>query len=247
MLTSEGQGWRPINSLGTDGEGPQTARKAQKKITAERRSSFGSELNERVNELDVTSTQWLAATSAGLFVSSNQGASWRGGALMGESEFVSVQANGPLQVAATRTKVLFSRDGGGKWQLSNLGSLLTSIRGVTVTPEAHILVASREGAFASFDSGTTWQRIAGLPVDVSSITYDQSGQRLLATSLVVGMVFESNDGGRNWRAGPDSGYPLRRITLLRGRYVAATPFDGLIVEPENEPSKGSSVITGTWK
>ena len=38
------------------------------------------------------------------------------------------------------------------------------IRGVTVTPDAQILVASREGAFRSTDSGTTWQRMLnGLP------------------------------------------------------------------------------------
>ena len=51
---------------------------------------------------------------------------------------------------------------------------MTSIRGVTVTPDAHIFVASREGAFESADDGATWTHVVtGLPdKDITSILYD---------------------------------------------------------------------------
>ena len=78
------------------------------------------------------------------------------------------------------------------------------IRGVTVTPDAQIMVASREGAFRSTDSGTTWQRMLnGLPDrDISSISYDESGKSLLATSMAISTVFQSSDGGQTWQSRP---------------------------------------------
>ena len=54
------------------------------------------------------------------------------------------------------------------------------------------------------------------------------------------VVFESKDNGRTWHRGPDSGYPLRRISVVRGRFVGATPFDGVIVQPENEAESASA-------
>ena len=115
---------------------------------------------------------------------------------------------------------------------------MTSIRGVTVTPDSQIQIASREGAFRSSDSGATWEHILnGLPdKNISSISVDGSRKRLLATSMAAGVVFQSSDNGRTWHRGPDTGYPLRRISVVHGRYVAATPFDGVIVQPEHDES-----------
>lgn len=153
--------------------------------------------------------------------------------MMGKSDFVSVQSDGDLVVAATRGEVAFSTNGGTTWQTAALPATVRVIRGVTVTPDAQIMVASREGAFRSTDSGTTWQRMLnGLPDrEISSISYDESDKRLLATSMATSNVFQSSDGGQTWRRGPDSGYPLRLISVVGGRFVAATPFDGVIVQP----------------
>ena len=62
----------------------------------------------------------MAATSAGLFTSSNQGKSWTGGPVMGKQDFVSVQADGKLIALATRSDVLVSKDNGATWQSSGL-------------------------------------------------------------------------------------------------------------------------------
>ena len=86
----------------------------------------------------------------------------------------------------------------------------------------------------------------GIPdKNISSITYDPSKKRLLATSNATGVVFESRDSGRSWHRGPDSGYPLRRISVVRGRFVGATPFDGLIVQPANEAASASAGMGGS--
>ena len=95
------------------------------------------------------------------------------------------------------------------WAQRNLPSYVTIIRGVSVTPDAQILVASREGAFHSADSGANWTKmVAGLPdKDITSIMLRPTGNRLLATSFQTGVIFQSVDSGRTWQRGPDSGLP----------------------------------------
>ena len=68
-----------------------------------------------------------------------------------------------------------------------------------------------------------------------------SSELSAAMALVqTGVVFESSDKGRTWQRGPDSGYPLRRVSVVHGRLVGATPFDGVIVQPENESQSAAA-------
>lgn len=186
-----------------------------------------------VNDLDIRDGQWLAATSAGLFTSLDDGKSWTGGPILDRKSFISVQSSGDMQVVATDSDILISKDKGTVWQLSVLPRATINIRNVTVTSDGQILVASQGGGFRSSDDGETWTRVLnGLPEkDINSISYDEDGQRLLATSAGSSIVFESDDNGHSWRRGPDSGYPLRRISVIRGHMVAATSFDGVVVQP----------------
>jgi hypothetical protein len=66
------------------------------------------------------------------------------------------------------------------------------------------------------------------------VSFDPAHKRLLATSDATGVIFESRDSGRSWQRGPDSGFPLRRVSIIGGRFVGATPFDGVILQPEGE-------------
>ena len=248
LLDRNASVWRPINTIVTE---KTPARVAKNKKTGKTVKTpavvVRSVLEARVNDLQVTPKRWFAATSAGLFTSSDQGKTWTGGAVIGKTDFVSVESENELVVAATRTNVLYSNNAGTTWQQAPLSSYITAIHGVTLTPEGEILVASREGAFRSSDSGATWEHVVnGIPdKNISSIAYDQGRKRLLATSMATGVVFESKDNGRTWHRGPDSGYPLRRVSVVRGRFVGATPFDGVIVQPENEAESASAGFGGS--
>jgi photosystem II stability/assembly factor-like uncharacterized protein len=216
--------------------------KSGKKKTVISTTSTHSVLEGRVNDADLGSTSWFAATSAGLFTSKDQGKVWMGGPVAGEKDFVSVQAQDGVVVAATHSTVLVSQDEGKVWQPAVLASYPINVRSVTVAPDGQIFIATREGAFHSADSGKSWNHVvAGLPdKDITSVAYDGSHKRLLATSGQTSVVFESTDGGSSWQRGPDSGYPLRRISVVHGRYVAATPFDGVIAQPENESQSANA-------
>jgi len=243
MLEHNGSRWHPINAIVKEGSSL-ARRRGAKRILVSR--SVGT-LDARVNDLDLMPKRWLAATSLGLFSSKDEGRGWTGGPVMGKSDFVAVKGVGELVVAATQSDVLYSRNGGNTWQQAPLSSYITAIHDLTITPDQTILIATREGAFRSVDSGATWEHMVnGLPdKNVSSVTYDQSGNRLLATSVASGVVFESRDSGQSWHRGPDSGYPLRRISVVRGRFVGATPFDGVIVQPESEAQNASVSMVGS--
>ncbi len=243
LLDRSASQWRPINNIVNEKVAARVV-KGKKGAKASKTPAVvvRSVLDARVSDIEVTPRRWLAATSAGLLSSSDQGKSWTGGPVLGKTDFVAVESEGELVVAATRTNVLYSTNSGTTWQQAPLSSYITSIHGVTLTPNGEILIASREGAFRSSDSGSTWEHVVnGIPdKNISSIAYDQGRKRLLATSTNTGVVFESKDNGRTWHRGPDSGYPLRRISVVRGRFVGATPFDGVIVQPENEAESASA-------
>ena len=209
----------------------QGARKAVTKTSVEK-----TELVSRVNDLELGSRRWLAATTSGIYESADQGKTWKGGQILGQTDFVSVREDDYTVVAATRSSVLISTDRGKAWQLAGLPSYLTNIRSVAIASNSQIVIASREGAFRSGDGGATWEHVVnGLPgKDITSVSFDSSRKRLLATSDATGVIFESRDGGRSWQRGPDSGFPLRRVSVIGGRFVGATPFDGVILQPEND-------------
>ena len=240
-LTRTAADWTPINNVMEE----KMTRHTVKGRAVSSKSFTRSVLTGRVNDIDLAPKRWLAATSNGLFVSTTDGESWNGGAVLGKSDFVSVQADGDLIAVATRNEVMVSTDGGKTWQDSTgLSRYVSFIRGVTVTPDKAVLVASREGAFRSPNAGAGWEHMEnGLPdKNISSITFDGSGNRLLATSTETGVVFESVDGGQSWHRGPDTGYPLRRISVVHGRLFAATPFDGVVEQPENADQ--SAAVSG---
>jgi hypothetical protein len=189
-------------------------------------------MNAKVNDIELSSGKWLVATSEGLYSSDNDGKSWSGGPVLGRRDLVAVASTPGLIATATRTEVLISADEGANWEFAALGGQTTSIRGLALTPDKQILLASREGAFRSTDSGKTWEHVLnGLPDrDLSSISYDDSARILLATSFSTSVIFLSEDQGRSWSKGPDTGYPLRRVKLAKGRFIGVTPFDGVITQ-----------------
>jgi photosystem II stability/assembly factor-like uncharacterized protein len=241
ILAHNANDWSPINNIVNRAPSARTAKKGSVAAKAEGHSI----LTAKVSDIEITPTAWMAATSAGLYTSSNQGKSWTGGPVMGKQDFVSVQSNGSLIAVATHSNVLASKDGGSTWQDSPLASNVSGIRSVTVTSDGQIMVAAREGAFRSPNGGAGWEHMQnGIPdKNISSISYDDHGKRLLATSTETGVVFESADAGHTWTRGPDTGYPLRHISVVHGRFLAATPFDGVIVQPDNDNHSASADVT----
>jgi photosystem II stability/assembly factor-like uncharacterized protein len=235
-LEHNGSEWHAMNVVAVEGKTVTTKRKGQKKPVTTTTWTHGV-LESRVNDLELENHRWLAATSTGVYSSRDQGKVWKPETTLAKQDFVSVRAQGDSVVAATRSSVFTSTDGGTSWKQGDLPSYVVSIRSAAMSSDGQFVIASREGAFRSGDGGATWEHMLnGIPAkDITSVSFDFAHKRLLATSDSTGVIFVSLDGGRSWQRGPDTGYPLRRVSVVGGRFIGATPFDGVILQPETDP------------
>jgi photosystem II stability/assembly factor-like uncharacterized protein len=218
--------WVPINNI-VQGSSPAPS-------TAGVRKDAHSILTARVNSILITPKRWLAATSDGLYVSTDRGKRWIG-PVMGRQNLLTAQQDGDLLAVASSSALLVSTNTGVSWKQTELPSFIHGIRNITLTPDGQIIVASNGGAFRSSDFGDSWEHMTrGLPnKDISSIIYDSGSKTLFATSMETGVVLESRDLGKTWRYAGDAGYALRSVSIVRGSFVAATAFDGVIEGTEN--------------
>jgi photosystem II stability/assembly factor-like uncharacterized protein len=244
-LERNGSQWRPMNVVVIETTMKTPRKGARKAVTTTTLQK--SQLESRVNDLELGSRRWLAATTTGIYESADQGRTWKGGQILGQTDFVSVREEGSTVVAATRASVLVSNDSGSTWKLAGLPSYVVSIRSAAIASDSEIMIAAREGAFRSGDGGATWDHVVnGLPsTDITFVSFDSTHKRLLVTSDATGVIFESRDGGRSWEHGPDSGFPLRRVSIIGGRFVGATPFDGVVLQPEDEPVNAAAAAGST--
>jgi photosystem II stability/assembly factor-like uncharacterized protein len=227
--------WRPLNTVVIEGSRTVRPKGARHPITT--KTVQKSQLEARVNDLELDSHRWFAATTAGIYTSTDEGRTWKGGQILGKQDFVTIRTHGDAVLAATGSSVVVSSDAGSSWKLAApLPSYVVSIRSAAIASDSQFVIASREGAFRSADGGATWEHIVnGLPAkDITSVSFDGTHKRMLATSDQTGVIFESRDGGHSWQRGPDTGFPLRRVSVIGGRFIAATPFDGVILQPEDE-------------
>jgi photosystem II stability/assembly factor-like uncharacterized protein len=251
--------WHPINSLAREAplaggallSVPAGRAKKQKKPNTARKLSTHDppprhELNGRVADLELAAEAWFAATSQGLFASVDSGQSWRGGAVLGQRNFIAVDAAGPIVVALTPAALLVSRDSGSHWYAPQLPDNIVPLAGVALGPQGSIWLAARGGAYGSTDGGETWEHaITGInALDVTSMMYDRDNRRLLATTLTG--AFESTDLGRTWHRTGEPTWRLRGISVGGGRLYARTDFDGVVTQKDhilNESSTRPSVLT----
>jgi photosystem II stability/assembly factor-like uncharacterized protein len=234
--------WRASNSVVNESVTMRTVKTGGKAKKVPVKSATRSELSARVSDVEILSNRWMAATTAGMFSSADQGKTWSEVPVLGREAFVAVRSGGELLVAAKRSSLMISADGGNTWKASNPASYISKIYGVTVTPESHIFVSTREGAFRSADGGATWEHmLSGLPSkEVASILYDSNRKRLLATSNVSGVVFESTDAGHSWQRKADMAWPIRALGLVHGKFVGATPFLGIVAQAESSQPEAAA-------
>ena len=236
MLPRGEREWRAINTIVTEKEVRVAAKTKSRKVKPTYRTEFvKSEFSGRVTQLDVEKTEWFAATSSGLYSSRDDGRTWRGGEVKGYRNFVAVRSLNGTVVATTLNSVLISKDHGATWTACVLPKYVTAIYGGTVAPNA-VWIATREGALKSSDGGATWEHVlSGLPArHVFAVAYDHDSNRLLATTL-DGDLYESRDAGNSWH-GINTGWTVRNVAAGRGRLLAITAFDGLLMKRESEAS-----------
>ncbi len=194
------------------------------------------QLESPVNALDVSGDVWVAATNYGLLTSRDQGASWQGGPVMGEGDYLSVTVHGDIMAAARADGVVLSKDAGQSWWPMGLPTMLTRIRRVAFSADGTLWLGAREGVYFTRDLGKTWLWIHRLPFrDIDDLSYDAALKRILVSSRSSDQVYAIDPKTMTWDWW-QTGYNIVLIRAAGDRLVAASLDDGVLVGPQVAPA-----------
>jgi photosystem II stability/assembly factor-like uncharacterized protein len=203
-----------------------------KKVKAPVAATDATLFDGSVNSIVTSGNTVLAATSAGLLTSQDDGISWAATGPADSWEWRFLAAAKGYVVAATLRTVLLSSDGGARWARMKLPEILTQISTVAVEPTGEVWVGGREGVFVSSDAGNTWAIPKNVNLNsISNIFYDEASNRVMITTTAnSSYVFTVLLPGKimNWT---DTGWNLRFARPMGDHLVAATLFDGIVVQP----------------
>lgn len=174
----------------------------------------------------------FAGTSDGLLRSEDDGIAWTpmSNLHMGEVRFFAVE-HGVL-LAAGLKRMSLSVNSGVRWTPVALPSTLTQISAVAVDGERNLWVGGPQGIYYSADNGASWLPIHNLATpQVDGIYFDRSANRILLTTANSTMVFSvqlPDHTVRYW----DTGWRLRFARPMGTHLIAATLYDGVVLQPK---------------
>jgi photosystem II stability/assembly factor-like uncharacterized protein len=177
--------------------------------------------------------QVFAATADGILKSADGGQSWTLAADPQGHVWSAIASAKGTVLAASLSKASLTSDGGQTWTAVNAPSELTQITALAVDGFGGLWIGGREGVYLSEDKGASWQVVKNLFVrDVNSIYYDEKGQRVLITansSTTIAFAAHLPDKKVSYW---NTGWNLRLMRPVGEHMVAATLFDGVVVQPD---------------
>jgi ligand-binding sensor domain-containing protein len=204
-------------------------KKVKRTITLKGKESL---IEAQVNDLSLNGPVWFAATADGVYRSTNHGETWTG-PVLDEKWYRFVDSHAGVAIAARRTDLQLSQDGGVHWTPVAMPSRLTAVSALATTPNGVLWVGGPEGAFYSEDNGQTWH---GLPLPVSgidNIDYDAGLARVVVASSQSDMIFAVNSDDRSWKWW-DTGWKVRMVHSVNGHLVGATLYNGVVVQQQQD-------------
>jgi photosystem II stability/assembly factor-like uncharacterized protein len=174
----------------------------------------------------------FAATSEGVLRSASSGTTWSEVRSLPIEEWRFVAASQSAVVVASLNSVRVSLDGGNTWKAVTLPPKTTQVLALSVDDEGQVWIGDRGGVSISGDDGATWQEPANMGVrSVNSIFYDQPSERMLVTARDPATVAYAIDIKSKQANSWETGWNLRFLRPVGDHLVAATPFDGIVVQP----------------
>lgn len=198
-------------------------------------------LDGGVYAIEATDHIVIASTSVGLRTSADNGLTWSpAGSAEDTAEWRYLAAAGQNVVAASSHTVHLSADAGATWSSLKLPESLTVVSAVTIEPSGALWIGGREGVFTSSDAGATWSTPKNLFINsVNSIFFDTAASRVtVTTGGASSVVFNVQLPGKEVTY-TDAGWNLRFARPVAGHLVAATLFDGIVVQPAILASAGA--------
>jgi photosystem II stability/assembly factor-like uncharacterized protein len=230
-----GGSWRPRNTIQNTLVKTAAETHYGKRINVEKRvKDKVREIESRVYALDLSTDVWLASTAGGLFTSSDQGDSWQGGPVMGAGDYLSIAAHGKLLAAARQGGVVLSQDAGQSWMPITIPAMLTRAHCIAFSADGTLWLGAREGVYFTHDQGKTWLWVHRFPLsDIDDLSYDGHLDRILVSSRSSEQIYVLNPKSLSWKW-TQTGYRINRVRAAGDRLLAASLYDGVLVEPRAE-------------
>jgi photosystem II stability/assembly factor-like uncharacterized protein len=213
-------------------------RKARKPLpVAAAKPQAPSELHGRVTALALAGDTWFAATSQGVYRSTDRGSSWT--AVLNpdaaeSGDYLTVAADGKRVFAGRRDGIIASQDNGDSWKPVSFPADLTAMATLMLAPDGTLWAGGREGVFLSSDNGDSWKPVKRLPVvAVNGLAWDASQNRLIVTCGVGTVIYSLDPHDQSWTWW-NTGWTVHSAASLHGRLVAASMYSGVVIQPPGE-------------
>jgi len=185
----------------------------------------------QVNDLNFGGSEWFAATTGGLLISTDKGATWKQAGQEAfakqPSQSVEVSNDGSLVWAVSQKNLLYSEDHGAHWDVKELAFAAAGNLRLRRMDDQNLFITSNMGLYTSHDAGRNWNR-----ADIRDLQFQDaagSGNARLAALQKRGLV-ASFDGGKSWQRVSDplaeGFFPLVRASRS-GSLVAVSATEGL--------------------
>jgi photosystem II stability/assembly factor-like uncharacterized protein len=174
----------------------------------------------------------LASTSIGLLESDDNGQNWLLAGPEGAADWRFLATAKNFVIGASLRGASISQDQGATWAEVRLPPGLSQISAVAVEPTGAMWIAGREGVYVTTDGGANWETPKNLFLtSVNNIYYDDQSDRMVVTTLgPSSYVFTVQLPSRKVSFS-NSGWSLRMARPVGDHLVAATLFDGIVVQP----------------
>ena len=179
-----------------------------------------------------TSDTLYAATSQGVLRSVSSGFAWSVVKAVPVDDWRFVAASDETVAAASLNALELSTDGGKTWEAAALPEQVTQVSALAVDGRGGLWVGDKDGVYFSLGKGANWKMLTDLVVrKVNSLYFDRQGNRMLVTAGEPATDAFAVEIPSMRLATWDTGWDLRFLRPVGDYLVAATLFDGIVVQP----------------
>jgi photosystem II stability/assembly factor-like uncharacterized protein len=211
---------------------PATKGKAATKRPAAKSAGASKPFSFQVNDLFFTSNAWFAATSGGVLISLDKGATWRSASsdpfAKQPAQSLEASLDGSQIWAISQRNLLYSSDSGKHWDAKELNFASAGNLHLHKVDDSNLYLTSNMGLYASRDAGKNWNR-----ADIRDLQFQDvagSGAALVASLQKHGLI-TSFDSGKSWQRVNDpvaEGYFPVLQARRNGSVVAASATEGIL-------------------
>jgi photosystem II stability/assembly factor-like uncharacterized protein len=205
---------------------------ATKRPAARASAGASKPFSFQVNDLFFTSNAWFAATSGGVLISLDKGATWRSASsdpfAKQPAQSLEASLDGSQIWAISQRNLLYSSDSGKHWEAKELNFASAGNLHLHKVDDSNLYLTSNMGLYVSRDAGKNWNR-----ADIRDLQFQDvagSGAALVASLQKHGLI-TSFDSGKSWQRVNDpvaEGYFPVLQARRNGSVVAASATEGIL-------------------